>query len=295
MSGILGLLSIALIVGLIKPALVLRWTTKPTRLKVIGYWLLVIIISEILGAIFIDNLVDSKVSIEVANKHIREGNYVSAISTLKKIEKSDTLYNTAQLLLTKADSLTSLSDEEKKIAKDLLAKKYKEEDLLKQKEQLERELKSVNKGVDFSTYRGTVDALQLELILFGIYANTIIEGEKSDNQNIKNLAVKLSSKVKKMQIKEFPILRKEYAKVVNKLMWEHDVDVSASGKNYTNLNFTAGMFAANKNKKDFQEQLKDAPKMFRFRQTRYRWYKGEDEYTYYTIYEGKDSDLVTFK
>ena len=98
-----------------------------------------------------------------------------------------------------------------------------------------------------------------------------------------------------MQIKEFPKLRKEYAKVVAKLMWERDVDVSASGKNYINLNFTAGMFAANKNKKDFQEQLKDAPKMFRFRQTRYRWYKGENEYTYYTIYEGKDSDLVTFE
>ena len=34
--------------------------------------------------------------------------------------------------------------------------------------------------------------------------------------------------------------------------------------------------------------------MFRFKQSRYRWYKGADEYTYYTIYEGKDTDLVTF-
>lgn len=299
MSGILGLLSIALfialIVGLIKPALVLRWTTKPTRLKVVGFWFLSFIIVGILGAMFTDNSVDSKVKIELANKYIKEEDYSKAISTLKKIEKSDTLYNTAQILLAKADSLTNVTDEEKKAAKDLLAKKTKEEEVIKQKEQLERELKSIDKGIDFSTYRGTVDALQIELVLFGSYANIIMEGENSNNKEIKALAAKLKSKVKKIQIKEFPKLRKDYAKVIAKLLWENDIDVSANGKNYNNLNFTAGIFAANKNKQDFQEQLKDAPKMFRFGQTRYRWYKGQDEYTYYTIYEGKDSDLVTFK
>ena len=34
---------------------------------------------------------------------------------------------------------------------------------------------------------------------------------------------------------------------------------------------------------------------FRFTQSRYRWYDGEDEFTYWTIYEGKDSELVSFK
>ena len=41
MEVIIGLLIvilfIALIVGLVKPALILRWTNKPTRLKVIGF------------------------------------------------------------------------------------------------------------------------------------------------------------------------------------------------------------------------------------------------------------------
>lgn len=52
MEEFLGLLNfalfIALIVGLIKPSLILRWTNKPTPLKVIGYWFLSIIIVGIL-------------------------------------------------------------------------------------------------------------------------------------------------------------------------------------------------------------------------------------------------------
>lgn len=52
MITFLGLLSVALFIaliitlfiGLIKPALVLRWTKKPTRLKVFGYWVLSMII-----------------------------------------------------------------------------------------------------------------------------------------------------------------------------------------------------------------------------------------------------------
>ncbi|MBW6483575.1 MAG: hypothetical protein K0B10_11020 [Vicingaceae bacterium] len=37
-------LFLVLIIGFIKPALVLRWSEKPTRLKVFGYWFLAIFI-----------------------------------------------------------------------------------------------------------------------------------------------------------------------------------------------------------------------------------------------------------
>ena len=44
---------IALIVGLVKPSLILRWTNKPTRLKVVGFYFLSIILTGVLGALFI--------------------------------------------------------------------------------------------------------------------------------------------------------------------------------------------------------------------------------------------------
>jgi hypothetical protein len=298
MTVILGLLSfalfIALIVGLVNPALVLRWTDKPTRLKVFGYWILAIFIVGMIGVATESDEDRAKSSIESAKNYIEQENYSSAISSLEDIDKENPFYSEAQILLQQADSLNKMTEEEKKLAKEMEAKKSAEEEKLKQKEQLEREIKSINDGVNFSTYRGTVDALQMELVLFGTWADIIKEGENSDDPEIQKLAKQLKSKVVNLQVREFPRLRKEYADVVAKKMWENDIEVYVNGTGNRYINFTGGLFAANKNKKDFQEQLHEILTMFRFNQSRYRWYKGADEYTYWTIYEGKDSELVNF-
>lgn len=298
MTAILGLLSfalfIALIVGLVKPALVLRWTNKPTRLKVFGYWILATFVVGIIGVATESDEDRAKSSIESAKNYIEQENYSSAISRLEDIDKENPLYSEAQILLQQADSLNKMTEEEKRLAKEIEAKKSAEEEKLKQKEQLEREIKSINDGVDFSTYRGTVDSLQMELVLFGYWADIIKKGENSDDPEIQKLAKQLKSKVVNLQVREFPRLRKEYVDVAAKKMWENDIEVYANGTGNRYINFTGGLFAANKNKKVFQEQLHEILTMFRFNQSRYRWYKGADEYTYWTIYEGKDSDLVTF-
>ena len=298
MAGILGLLSfalfIALIVGLIKPSLVLRWTNKPTRLKVIGYWFLSTIITGILGVMFIDDTINAKENIESANKYIEDGNYSNAISELEKIQKTDTLYNNAQFLIKKADSLSNLTDEEKRIANELKAENAKKEELLKQKEQLEREIKSINEGIKFAD-GNSIDELQVDIIVFATWAKIIKESEETEETEIKNLGKKLKTKVSRIQIREFPNLRKQYAKIVANKMWENDIEVSANGTGKKYINFSGGVFAANKNKKEFQTQVQEVLNMFRFKQSRYRWYKGESEYTYYTMFEGKDSEPVTFE
>lgn len=297
MAGILGLLSfalfIALIVGLVKPSLILRWTNKPTRLKVIGYWFLSIIVTGILGVMFIDDTISSKTNIESANKFIEQGNYKNAITDLEKIEKTDSLYNKAQLLIKKADSLNNLSEEEKLIAKKIEEENTKKEELLKQKEQIEREIKSIDEGIKFAD-GNSIEELQMDIVVLATWAKIIKEADESEENEIKNLGKKLKSKVSQIQIREFPNLRKQYAKIVANKMWENDIEVYANGSGKRYINFTGGVFAANKNKKDFQSQLNEILTMFRFKQSRYRWYKGEDEYTYWTIYEGKDSEPVTF-
>lgn len=296
MTNFLGLLNfglfIALIIGLIKPSLILPWINKPTRMKIIGFWFLSLIITIILGVLFIDDTINSKKNIETANKYIKQGNYYIAINTLKKIKKTDSLYYEAQVLIKKADSLNSLSEEEKLLAKKLEKKKKKEEQLLKQKEQLEREIKSIDTGIKFAN-GSSIEELQIDLILFASWAKIIQEATESNNLEIQNLGKKLNSKVTKIQIKEFPNLRKKYAKIISNKIWEHDIEVYLNGTGKRYINFTGGIFAANKNKKDFQNQIHEALKMFRFKQSRYRWYKGESEYTIWSIYEGKDSDPVS--
>lgn len=298
MTAILGLLSFALfiafIVGLVKPALVLRSTNKPTRLKVFGYWVLATFVVGIIGVATESDEDSAKSSIEAAKNYIEQENYSSAISNLEDIDKVNPLYSEAQILLQQADSLNKMTEEEKRLAKKMEAKKAAEEEKLKQKEQLKREIKSINNGVDFSTYRGTVDALQMELVLFGTWADIIKKGENSDDPEIQKLAKQLKPKVVNLQVREFPRLRKEYADVVAKKMWENDIEVYANGTGNRYINFTGGLFAANKNKKDFQDQLHEILTTFRFNQSRFRWYEGADEYTYWTIFQGKDSELVTF-
>lgn len=298
MTAILGFLYLGLfivfIVGLVKPALVLRWSNKPTRLKVFGYWILAAFLVGMLGIATENDEDKAKSRIERALTAIEEENYENAISSLEKIDEENPFFPEAQELLHRADSLNRISEEERQLAKEAEAKRAVEEGRLKQKEQLERELAAIDNGVNFSGYRGTIESLQMELILFGTWADIITKGENSDDLEIQSLAKRLRVKVIRLQLREFPKLRDEYAKVANQKMWENDIDVYASGTGNRYINFTGGIFAANKNKKDFQEQIDEVLTLFRFKQARYRWYKEADEYTYWTMYKGKDSDLISF-
>lgn len=298
MSTFLGLLSLvlffALIIGLIKPSLILKWAEKPTRLKVLGYWFGASILLGIIGFATDSEINSSKIKIDLAKDYIKKGKFDSASSILKDITEEDSLYVKSQEMIKNINIQVEKKEEEKqkiKIKEEKLANKSKEQE---RKEQLEREIKSINEGVDFSTYRGTVEALQLELLLFGMWANIVRENKNSENLELKKLANTLKSKARRVQVKEFPKLRKEYAKVVADKIWENDIEVYANGKGRKFINFTGGVFAANKNKKDWNNQVYEILKMLRFTQSRYRWYKNANEFTYWSIYKGKDSDLVTF-
>ena len=199
---------------------------------------------------------------------------------LKNIPQEDPLFNRANKMISIADSMLSVEK-----AAELAAEKEANEK--QTKEQLIRELESID-SIDFSKYRGNMDALTLELALFELWKKMIHENQVGTTKEIMELTKKLKSKVQRIQAREYPLLRKDYIKVANQLMWENDIKVTGSG---TTINFTGGVFAANRNKKEFQAGVHQALMDFRFKQSRYRWYKGADEYTYYTLYEGKDSDL----
>ncbi|MFV0555323.1 MAG: hypothetical protein ACK5LR_11575 [Mangrovibacterium sp.] len=208
-------------------------------------------------------------------------------------------------MISKADNLREVQKVENSLSKEDLENKHRaeteelvkqhaEKELREQKEQLEKEINSINNGIDFSTYKSSVEVMQIELSLFALWANITKEGEYSENVEIKKLVSQLKSKVQSLQVKEFPLLRKAYVDIAAKAMWLNDIAVTMDGAKNEYINFTGGTFAANKNKQDFQNELTEVLRMFRFSQSRYRWYKGEDTYTYYTMYEGKYSDLISF-
>ncbi|WP_343611074.1 hypothetical protein [Chryseobacterium oranimense] len=75
-------------------------------------------------------------------------------------------------------------------------------------------------------------------------------------------------------------------------LWVNDVDVKILAPNNKTLRFTAGYFASNKNIQETQTTLHEMLVNLRFKQTQYKWYSGDDEFTYYNIESPKDSDIV---
>ncbi|MCC9016545.1 hypothetical protein [Flavobacterium lipolyticum] len=160
--------------------------------------------------------------------------------------------------------------------------------------QLKRELVSIEDGVNFSTYRNTIEATQMELVLFAAWAKTINEALISENSEINALGEELERKVKNIQVKEFPVLRKAYAKAVYQKLWEQNIETQVLGNKNKTIQFTGGYFANNGNKMKTQETLQEALKMFRFSRVNYKWYKYDNDYTYYEIDSPDDSELMSF-
>ncbi|NMH87654.1 hypothetical protein [Flavivirga algicola] len=295
MNIIILCLFVVLIVGLIKPELVIRWDKKPTRFKVFGFWVITIVFFGILNSLAFNDEGNIKSVLYSADSYIKNKEYDKAVKELEVISEDDVQYVEAKRMLLLADSLNHIQKETERISKELEAKREFEKNKTAIIEQLKRELNSIHKGIDFSSYSGKIESLQIELILFGSWATIISENEESTDNEIKKLTSQLKSKVKKIQAREFPRLRKEYVKAAANLLWENDIEVTVSGKGNININFTAGIFAGNKNKKNFHNEVKEALKMFRFSQARYRWYTGEREYTYWTIQTKNDTDLYMLK
>lgn len=127
-AALIGLLFIGLfivfIIGMVKSKLILRWDKNPNRWKVFGFSTLAFIIIGILSIFIVPTTETIKESkIEMAKNHIQKKEFDKALANLKQVEKEDSLYQKAQKLITKVDSLKTAKKEKEKIAMEVEAKK----------------------------------------------------------------------------------------------------------------------------------------------------------------------------
>lgn len=237
----------------------------------------------------------NKGSLERANKYLKEGKYLSAKMAAKNIKEGSPFYDEATTLIADIEK----KKESDKKEQEAIEKREKEEKEKEEREkltkQLEREIESVDKGIDFDKYKGSIQELTIGIALFNTWATIISNGENSSVKKDKDLAKRLKYKISKIQTKEFPKIRKAYGKLMAKKLWEHDITVTTSGSRNQRINFVGGMFAANKNKKQFQEEIHENLYLYRFDRSNYRWYKGQDEYTYYKISSPSDKEVKTVR
>lgn len=202
-------------------------------------------------------------------------------------------FSLARAYLTKIDSSDVLFPE--------VPKYFKKIDSIKEViilEKIEVRIQKTNNEIsqiskfDNTLYRGSIVNLDAEITVFRIYAKKINELLASENAELIKLGKIYKSKILYLQTKEFPLMRKEYAKIIKNKLWEEDIDVYISGSRNTSINYTGGIFAANKNISDFQSGVSYMLRKLNFKRANYRWYKGETGYTYYTISSNKDNELV---
>jgi hypothetical protein len=128
-------------------------------------------------------------------------------------------------------------------------------------------------------------------LAYKIYTTPYFEYKDSKNDTLKKLSITLGSSIKQSQIKNYPKVRKAYASWAKNKLWEENIEVQLGGKSNEILTFTAGMFSSNKEIKVAEEMLHEMFHLLRFKQVRYKWYRGDDEFTYYTIDSKKDSEI----
>lgn len=90
------------------------------------------------------------------------------------------------------------------------------------------------------------------------------------------------------------VYRDAYGPAMRKVLWELDATAKTIGPGFTTVEFVAGMFAANKNIKTFQEELRETLHKLRFKKATYKWYPEQREYTAYNMNTLSDDALVVW-
>jgi hypothetical protein len=158
-----------------------------------------------------------------------------------------------------------------------------------------KELEMILKEIperDFSIYYDSISKIDLALNLFHTWAEEIKKAEESPHLEKQALGEKIRSAVVKKQVIEFPRLRKAYGKISANKLWVNDIEVSVYGSSNSVIEYTGGVFAANRNIREAYTIVKTQLRDLRFDQANYKWYSGDDEYTYYTIGSRLDTEIV---
>lgn len=134
-------------------------------------------------------------------------------------------------------------------------------------------------------------ALQVQSVVFSTYANDVIKGDKSTSTEDNRLALELRKKLVAKQISEYPKLRKAYAELARKTLWQEDVDVTLSGLNDTTLTLVGAVFASNKGIATLQGNIEKVLEELRFKRVNYKWIEHDEKYQYFDVKSVNDNEL----
>ena len=127
--------------------------------------------------------------------------------------------------------------------------------------------------------------------IFGDFGKIYERAREAQGYTSEELGV-FKARLIRAQETQLPILRDAYGPAMRKKLWEFDLKARTIGAGFRIVEFTGGTFAANRNKKKFQEEINGELSVLRFTHAHYLWYEGSDEYTQYTLNNPTDSEIA---
>lgn len=162
---------------------------------------------------------------------------------------------------------------------------------VKFKEDLNSQITLCDSLLSFDPSKSDLAAIGVEATSFSGMAKIIDKTKNNEDKEIQDLGNKLKLKLIQVQIKQFPLLRKTYGKLLKNELWENDIDVEVLGSDFGTLDFTGASFAINKNIKETHAAMQDVLRLLRFDRVNYRWSK-YTEYTYFDLNSPRDSEVI---
>jgi hypothetical protein len=153
------------------------------------------------------------------------------------------------------------------------------------------ELTILENGIDYSQYRGSLSSIKKEIKLFNKWSKIIEDNQTDSSKEVKKILVKFKNKVISNQVKEFPILRKEFSKVIGSIGLNDDIEVISFGPKNTNIKFIGSYYALKSNISLNHSKISSVLGYLRFKKAEYFWFKYDEDYVTYKIISSKDNEI----
>ncbi|WP_444243598.1 hypothetical protein ACTZET_06125 [Elizabethkingia anophelis] len=150
-------------------------------------------------------------------------------------------------------------------------------------------IKSINDDKD--PYKDSIERVNMYLVLFKGFGQIYSQYENSKDSKVQAKLSELKKTAGKYQSRLLPKMRKTYVNTVKEKLWRSNIDVQSLGGNITTIQFTGGTLANNANKEDLMNTISEMVNNLRFKKVNMKWYKYDDEYTYYDLKNPNDSEI----
>lgn len=152
---------------------------------------------------------------------------------------------------------------------------------------LDNAIKTIKEDKD--VYKGNSSGVTMYLTMFEAFGQVYNSYKDNPDEKVKVKLSEFQKAAGNYQEKMLPKMRETYYKDLKRKLWRSNIEVSQPSS--TTLQLTGASLANNANKEDMMNAMSEIVNKLRFQRINMKWYKYDDEYTYYSLKNPKDREL----